>query len=487
MNTVGLIVEYNPLHNGHVHHFNEAKRLTRADAVVAVMSGDFLQRGEPAVVDKWARTEMALAMGADLVLELPVAYAVQPAEWFAYGAVSLLAATGVVTHLCFGTEAGDSAQLAAMAELLAHESRELKERLAAELAGGASYPAAFAAAAEGLAAGRLGAPAAAGARAGLLQPNNTLGLHYLIALRRLGSAIEPVSIPRQSAGYHDTEPGQGGIASATAIRRLLLAGGEAAGGVQNSSIRNSSVLNSDMQDISIQSSSTRNNSTQSSSVWNNNEPNSNPIGGLDGRMQDKPEAYLARLDAVRPYIPEYTADVLAREFAAGRGPVTWDNFRAPLFHKLLQLSAEELSGLHEVTEGLEHRIRRVLPELPAPTPEALLEALKTKRYTRVKLQRMLVHILLGHAKAEMAPDALGQGPDHIRVLGFSDRGQTLLSMMKHSARLPVVVKTPGQPYERLAQDIKAASLYANALPGAGTDDLFRDYKQPPVRFVKRRV
>ncbi|MGG4484147.1 nucleotidyltransferase family protein, partial [Paenibacillus illinoisensis] len=96
MKAVGVIVEYNPLHNGHVYHLNEAKRLSGADALVAVMSGPFLQRGEPAIVGKRARTEMALHAGADLVIELPVAYAVQPAEWFAFGAVSLLHRTGVV-------------------------------------------------------------------------------------------------------------------------------------------------------------------------------------------------------------------------------------------------------------------------------------------------------------------------------------------------------------------------------------------------------
>ncbi len=122
MNVVGIVVEYNPLHNGHVHHITEARRLTGADAIVAVMSGNFLQRGEPALVDKWARTEMALRLGVDVVFELPVAYAVQPAEWFAYGAVSLLAATGVTTHLCFGSEAGSLEALLPLAERLAAES-----------------------------------------------------------------------------------------------------------------------------------------------------------------------------------------------------------------------------------------------------------------------------------------------------------------------------------------------------------------------------
>jgi predicted nucleotidyltransferase len=100
MKTVGLIVEYNPLHNGHVHHFEQSKIMTGADASIAVMSGHFLQRGEPALIGKWARAEAALKMGADVVLELPVRYSTAPAEWFAYGAAALLQATGIVDTLC---------------------------------------------------------------------------------------------------------------------------------------------------------------------------------------------------------------------------------------------------------------------------------------------------------------------------------------------------------------------------------------------------
>lgn len=131
--TVGIIAEYNPLHNGHVHHFTEAKRISGADRSVVIMSGPFTQRGEPAAVSKRARTEMALHMGADLVIELPVAYAVQPAEWFAFGAVSLLEATGVVDSLCFGSEAGTLGVLLPLAGFLAEESSALKEEIRAPL------------------------------------------------------------------------------------------------------------------------------------------------------------------------------------------------------------------------------------------------------------------------------------------------------------------------------------------------------------------
>ncbi|TBL77686.1 nucleotidyltransferase [Paenibacillus thalictri] len=214
MNTVGLIVEYNPLHNGHAYHFRESKRSADAEAAVAVMSGHFLQRGEPAIVNKWARAEMALEMGADLVLELPAAYASQPAEWFAYGAVSALDATGVVDSLCFGSESGDISALDVLSGHLAAESDAFKALIREELKGGLPYPAAYSRAAARLLPGVDPAE--------LSKPNNTLGLHYLISLKRLQSNIRPLTITRQKAGYNQTTIDDAQIASATAIRKLLL-------------------------------------------------------------------------------------------------------------------------------------------------------------------------------------------------------------------------------------------------------------------------
>lgn len=143
MKTTGLIVEYNPLHNGHEYHFLESKRVSGADGTIAVMSGQFLQRGEPAMVGKWARAEMALRMGVDLVLELPIAYSTQPAEWFAYGAVSALHATGIVDSLCFGSESGELQWLQAVADAMCDEPEAFQRALQDELKTGLPYPAAY--------------------------------------------------------------------------------------------------------------------------------------------------------------------------------------------------------------------------------------------------------------------------------------------------------------------------------------------------------
>ncbi|MRN55219.1 nucleotidyltransferase [Paenibacillus monticola] len=229
MTTVGIVAEYNPLHNGHVHHFKEAKRLSGAEKAIVIMSGPFTQRGEPATVSKQARTEMALHMGADLVIELPVAYAIQPAEWFAFGAVSLLEATGVVDSLCFGSEAGTLGSLLPLAKYLAEESSELKGEIRRRMALGSSFPAAYSAAAASAWEGSLlGQENPLDASELLRQPNNSLGLHYLISLQRLQSKIQPLTVPRTGAGFHDPLQAGSAIASATAIRKLLQEGGSPA-------------------------------------------------------------------------------------------------------------------------------------------------------------------------------------------------------------------------------------------------------------------
>lgn len=140
MKVNGIIAEYNPFHNGHKYHLEESGRLTGADYSIVVLSGNFVQRGDPALTDKHTRAEMALRNGADLVLELPTVYSASSAEYFATGAVSLLDKLGVVTHLCFGSEYGDAALLGRIASILREEPEEYTRELKARLRQGCSYP-----------------------------------------------------------------------------------------------------------------------------------------------------------------------------------------------------------------------------------------------------------------------------------------------------------------------------------------------------------
>ena len=206
METAGIVAEYNPFHRGHAWHIAETRRRLGGEApVVCVMSGHWVQRGECALADKWLRAALALDRGADLVVELPTPWAMASAESFARGAVSLLAATGVVDVLSFGSETGELAPLEAAAAAL--DAPEYPEKLRAALGRGLSFPAAR--------------QEAAGA-ACLSAPNNNLGVEYLRSLRALGSTIRPLTVPRQGAG-HDG-PAAGGFASASELRRLLRAG-----------------------------------------------------------------------------------------------------------------------------------------------------------------------------------------------------------------------------------------------------------------------
>lgn len=412
MSTVGLIVEYNPFHNGHRYHLQQSRKLTGASSVVAVMSGHFLQRGEPAIADKWIRTRMALAGGCDLVIELPVAYSTQPAEWFAYGAVSLLKATGIVDSFCFGTESGDLEPLLAAAEAAAHEPPLFKQLLKDELARGISYPSAYSAAIAAYL-GSQGRSAEAGFPFHL--PNHTLGLHYLIALNRLGGGLTPLTLARRGAQYGDTSITDNDIASATALRKMLASGADMA--------------------------------------------------------------------AISAYVPASTGELLSEAMDGGMAPITWDHFLRPLLHAVSTQPVSRLEELRELTEGLEHRLRKSVRDMKFPHVEGLLEALKTKRYTRTKLQRALLSVLLGHAKKDFTREKLYEGVRYIRVLGFTDRGRELLAQMRRSATLPVLVSAAGgaENDRYLELDVSATAAYMLGIPGADLPSaLLRDYREKPI-------
>lgn len=215
MNAAGIIVEYNPFHNGHYYHIQETKKLTGADLIVAVMSGNFLQRGEPALVSKWARTKMALLGGADIVIELPYVFATQKAQNFAGGAVSLLDALNV-TSICFGSENGEIKPFYETLNVMSNNETEFNFFLKDSLKKGKSYPRATADAFLSLKGNDISID--------LSQPNNILGFHYIQAIENIKSTIMPYTIKRKTAHYHDQEFHNQTIASATSVRNKLFSG-----------------------------------------------------------------------------------------------------------------------------------------------------------------------------------------------------------------------------------------------------------------------
>lgn len=214
MKTVGIIAEYNPFHNGHAYQIARAKEVSGADYCIVVMSGCFVQRGAPAFVDKYTRAEAALKNGADLVLELPVFYALGSAEYFASGAIALLDKLGVTDALCFGSECGDISVLSEFAEKLLGEDDIFKKVLDRQLRRGQSYPNARNAALQ------ASAPHLNAYMNVLMSPNNILGIEYCKALLRRKSSIQPYTIRRAGASYHDASLSSS-YCSALAIREAV--------------------------------------------------------------------------------------------------------------------------------------------------------------------------------------------------------------------------------------------------------------------------
>ena len=219
MKTVGIIAEYNPFHNGHLYQMTEAKRITGADYCVIVMSGNFTQRGTPALLDKYSRCEMALRAGADLVIELPVCYATASAEFFAKGSVAILDKLQV-NSLCFGSECGEIAPLQSAATILANETDDFKEKIKQKLKDGMSYPSARS---QTMAEcyGKYQSKSLSIDEALLNTPNNILGIEYLKALYLRSSNMETYTIKRKGSGYLDTELVNTKYCSALAIRKHL--------------------------------------------------------------------------------------------------------------------------------------------------------------------------------------------------------------------------------------------------------------------------
>ncbi|MBO4396600.1 MAG: nucleotidyltransferase family protein [Eubacterium sp.] len=216
MNVVGIIAEYNPFHSGHAYQIRRAKELAEADYVVVILSGDFVQRGEPAIFDKYSRTRDALEGGADLVFELPVRYSLSSAGDFAYGGIKSLNELGFVTHVCFGSEQGKIDQFLKIAETLEREDRsrsEFQAELEKRLREGAPYPDARAQALKNI----IGETDFD--EAFFSMPNNILGIEYCLALRKLDSKITPLTLLRDGQDYRDaTNPTMRRYPSSTAIR-----------------------------------------------------------------------------------------------------------------------------------------------------------------------------------------------------------------------------------------------------------------------------
>lgn len=478
MKVVGITAEYDPMHTGHIYHLGEARAVSTADFVVAVMSGDFTQRGEPALLDKWTRAKIAAENGIDLVLELPFAYACNSAEYFAYGAMEIMKRLGVVTHVAFGAESQNLQQLQEIADLLRAEiempevgscgSTDMleapeagkvavyREALRRELAAGRSF-----AAARGAAIGECLGPAAGTAAAA---PNNLLAIEYL----KFAGGMTPVLIPRTAPHHADTAATADAASADTTVANST-ALPESAGAIRRAI-----------------------------------------FAGLVGAdTADDPD--IASLLANAP-IPENTRTAILEAATSGNAARAEDSgfgvfgnkerFYDMLMSKLLTMTADDLARIFSVTEGMENRIldaRRRCSDM-----ESLIEAVKTKRYPYTSISRMLMHTLVGFEKMDLRAaaqtgDSAGNNNNlYGHILAASANGRKLLRILKDDPHctLPLFGTVERDQAEAgaalsmaegenpaafakhlLALDIRAADLY-NQATGR---DLYResDYVKHP--------
>ena len=362
MNKVlGIVCEYNPFHNGHLYHIIQSKKACGADFTIAIMSGNFTQRGDVSIVDKWSKAQMALLSGVDLVIELPVLYSVSSAENFADGAIKILNSLKIVNNISFGAETKDINLLDRIAEVLCNEPKDYQTILSHELSKGVSSPK---------------------ARENALMiylndvrrfanvlsaPNNILGIEYLKALRKSKSNILPICIPRVGAGHNDTTYSKN-IANATTIRSLISA---------------------------------------------------NEYDSL----------------AFRRLLPVSSHSILVDNIKKGHVINGLTNYEKEIIFTLRKMSIAEIAELPDVSEGLEYKIKEA-----ANSCNSLIELfniISSKRYPKTRISRILVCALLGITKKDIQLSRTTL--PYVRVLGFNENGEKLLSMISHAnPKLPLV-------------------------------------------------
>ncbi|MDD3169377.1 MAG: nucleotidyltransferase [Eubacteriales bacterium] len=385
MKVLGIIAEYNPFHNGHRYHLQESIRLASPDCTVCVMSGNFTQRGEPAMADKWIRTAAAVDNGIDLVLELPFAFACNNAEYFAAGAVDILNRLGCVTQLSFGSEAGELSALSAAAEYLANEDEELKAGIKEFADQGISFPKARYEAVK---------KCKGSAYSDVLKSaNNILAVEYLKQLHLTKSRIKPITVKRYGTDYHDKNSFED-VASATAIRHRL---------EKTNSLR-----------------------------------------------------------AIEDLIPTATYQVLQ---SVDRGVnLSFNDFYQLLLYQILTSDSARLGTVLSATEGLENRVKRAASE--SVDMDSLIKTVLSKRYTETRIRRLLAHILI-HLEKENFLSLWDRRINYARVLGFSEKGASLLKRIKKEACCSIPVFTninrelsrDSEEWKLLRYDITASDIY----------------------------
>lgn len=413
MAVLGIVAEYNPFHNGHLYLIEKARQKENFAAVVVVMSGSFLQRGEPAFCDKWSRAEMALSCGADLLIELPFCFSARSAYYFARGALQLLHRTGMVTHLAFGAENTNLSLLKSIAGILSSEPVEYKAILKRHLASGLSFPLS-----RSLALQEYASQSRSEWQQIMLGPNNILAIEYLRVITEEKLPLIPLLINRRGSSYHGTELSK--YASATAIRQALL-----------------------------------------------ENVHSNEIASA---------------------MPASCLQILQREMARGRSPVQTSSLEQAILYKLRTTSAEALSQIYEVSEGLEYRIKAAANA--CGSLEELRQTIKSKRYSLSRINRTLLYSLFDLSKNQVNLFD-NEGPLYLHLLGFSAKAQKILQEMKNKSQVKIFNR--GSDIKRcfdqscgtvlgdmIAADVLATDIYSLLFPSPAARTGGRDFTTSPI-------
>lgn len=408
MKTVGIIAEYNPFHKGHAYHIQKTKEVVGADFVVVAMSGNFVQRGAPAIIDKYTRTKMALDGGADLVLELPVPFATAAAPIFAEAGVSLFHHLGCIDALCFGSESGDVNSLIQTAHLLMEEPPEYKVLLQRFLKEGNSYPKSMQMAVQA-----MGTELSS-------SPNDTLAIEYSKALLKYSSTIKPIAIKRKGNGYHETGLSSG-FASASAIRKQL---------------------------------------------------EQLPISPLSSYTVSTDCAHSACLSALKSFLPETSFSLMAEAFCHTFPVTEDDFSLAlaMILNAGQMTDGKSILEAADMTPELADRIRRHLSSGKLFTFSELAEALKTKNITRARINRALLHCLLDIREDTIEEFRANDFCSYARILGFKKEASPLLKAIKNNADVPVLTKLADAKSKLdetgkklLSHELAASFLYRQAV------------------------
>ena len=432
MNVTGIIAEYNPFHNGHAFHIEETRKNMQADYCIAVISGDFVQRGAPALLNKYDRAKMALENGIDLVIELPVIAATSSAENFAQGGVCLLDALGVVSNISFGAEANTASDidlLGKLADFFAFEPPAFQEHLDQALKSGYSFPTARARAAltclQQIHSDSMDANTLAQFEQLLASPNNILAIEYMKAIRRHNCKLTPSVVTRTGAGYHDTDTDTK-FASASALRKFIL----------------------------------QNNSDQ--------EITSEMLNQMLTRT-----------------VPDSVRELLLTAYE-NHAFLQEDDFSDLLYYELQrQLLHPTASDFDATRSDLAQRIENKLESFTCWSE--FVSDLKTKNQTYTAISRYLLHALLGIDGELLTAAKTYHYAPYARILGFRKDASPLLKELQAHSQIPLLRKIAKERLELapdqqklLDLDVYAANLYNRILFSKSGIQRKNEYREPLI-------